>query len=584
MIRRVRDFFVIPEFQDADQNLAARLLSAILVTIVGLTFFLTYPLALMLPSGGVAIATQGTFALTFAAILFLLLRQQKVAVASWSLVSLFWLLNLSAVWTGGGITSPSYANFMLVILTAGLLIGARAGVVFTVLSVLFGLGAVIAQNNGYLNDSIVQQTPFTRWFGSAAIFFMVALLQGFASRMTRQALQRARQSEALAKQELAERKQAELRYRALVEQIPAITYLDEATKEGNSVYISPQVEEILGVTAHEWVNGKIEFWLSLIHPEDRLQAHELYLESAKTGKPFDMEYRIHARDGRELWMHDRAVVLLNPDGNPQWVHGVIFDITNQKQAQLEREKLIGELETKNSEMERFVYTVSHDLKSPIVTIVGFLGFVEDDVQSGNMEAFAKDMDRIHQAALKMQKLLQDLLELSRIGRVMNDPEVVSTDRLVNEAIELTQGRLQEHGVGIRIQPNMPDVFGDRQRLLELVQNLIDNAAKYMGDQPEPLIEIGVSDVTDLKSTFFVKDNGIGVAPEYHEKIFGLFNKLDPKVDGTGVGLAIVKRIVEFHGGKIWIDSAPGFGTTFHFTLPTQPSGQTQNKPAASSQA
>jgi len=259
MLRNLRKFFVVPEIQDADQNLAARLLSAILATIVGLTFFLTYPLALMLPSGGFAIAMQGTAALLIAAVLYFLLRQRKVELASWSLISLFWILNLTSVWTGGGIASSSYSNFMLVILTAGLLIGARAGVIFTVLSVLFGLGVVVAQNNGYLNNPIVQQTPFTRWFGSAAIFIMVALLQGFASRMTRQALQRARQSEALAKQELAERKQAELRYQALVEQIPAITYLDEAAREGHTVYISPQVKEILGVDPKEWVDGKIEF-------------------------------------------------------------------------------------------------------------------------------------------------------------------------------------------------------------------------------------------------------------------------------------------------------------------------------------
>ena len=122
---------------------------------------------------------------------------------------------------------------------------------------------------------------------------------------------------------------------------------------------------------------------------------------------------------------------------------MIFDITDRKLAELERVKLIGELEAKNSEMERFVYTVSHDLKSPIVTIVGFLGYVEDDVQNGNLENFRKDMDRVYQAAFKMQGLLKDLLELSRIGRMMNEPQVVSFDSLVNEAIELTEGRLQE---------------------------------------------------------------------------------------------------------------------------------------------
>jgi len=170
----------------------------------------------------------------------------------------------------------------------------------------------------------------------------------------------------------------------------------------------------------------------------------------------------------------------------------------------------------------------------------------------------------------MQNLLKDLLELSRIGRMMNEPGVVSLDALVNEAIELTDGRLQEREVSIHIEPNLPMVHGDRHRLLELIQNLIDNAAKYMGDQPEPLIEIGTKGFEDSKPIFFVRDNGIGIAPEYHEQIFGLFNKLDPKVEGTGVGLALVRRIVEFHGGRIWVESESGMGATFFFSLPTQP--------------
>jgi signal transduction histidine kinase len=170
----------------------------------------------------------------------------------------------------------------------------------------------------------------------------------------------------------------------------------------------------------------------------------------------------------------------------------------------------------------------------------------------------------------MQRLLNELLELSRIGRMMNASMIVPFDDLVHEAIEIVQGRLNEHAVNIDVQPNLPAVFVDKPRMIEVIQNLLDNAAKYMGEQPSPLVEIGLRGEEGGQLVFYVKDNGIGVASEYHERIFGLFNKLDPKSEGTGVGLALVKRIIEVHGGRIWIESELGQGSTFLFTLPSQP--------------
>jgi PAS domain S-box-containing protein len=233
----------------------------------------------------------------------------------------------------------------------------------------------------------------------------------------------------------------------------------------------------------------------------------------------------------------------------------------------ERKKLIGELENKNSELERFTYTVSHDLKSPLVTINGFLGYLEQDAASGNMGRFEKDIYRIQEAVNKMQRLLNELLELSRIGRTMNTPENVPFDELVREALDIVQGQLTERGVTVQLQPDLPAVFGDKPRLVEVVQNLLDNAAKYMGGQSIPQIEIGQRGDENGKPVFFVKDNGIGIASEFHERVFGLFDKLDVKTEGTGVGLALVKRIVEVHGGRIWVESEKGKGATFLFTLP-----------------
>ena len=245
------------------------------------------------------------------------------------------------------------------------------------------------------------------------------------------------------------------------------------------------------------------------------------------------------------------------------------EVIERQRTEVEREALINELESKNVELEQFTYTVSHDLKSPLITISGFLGYLEDDAKSGNMERLRGDIRRIQSAVEKMQRLLNELLELSRVGRMVNLSETIPFSALAQDALALVHGRINSGGITVKLDPNLPSVYGDRQRLIEVLQNLIDNAAKYIGDQPKPVIEIGQKGKENGKPIFFVKDNGIGIASEYHEKIFGLFNKLDAKSEGTGIGLALVKRIVEIHGGRIWVESDVGAGATFYFTLPKE---------------
>ncbi len=157
--------------------------------------------------------------------------------------------------------------------------------------------------------------------------------------------------------------------------------------------------------------------------------------------------------------------------------------------------------------------------------------------------------------------------ISRVGRLINPPEVIALTDLAYEAAEMTGGRIVARGVIVDIEPEMPVVCGDRVRLLEVWQNLIENAVRFMGDQPLPRVEIGAVQ-EDEAVLCFVRDNGIGIDPQYHEKVFGLFERLDTEVEGTGIGLALVKRIVEVHGGRIWVESdGEGQGTTFWFTLP-----------------
>jgi signal transduction histidine kinase len=144
---------------------------------------------------------------------------------------------------------------------------------------------------------------------------------------------------------------------------------------------------------------------------------------------------------------------------------------------------------------------------------------------------------------------------------------VPFEAIVQEAIDLVRGRLEVRGVRVEIAPHLPTIYGDHARLVEVVQNLLDNAAKFMGDQAEPQIVIGQQGTDrDWKPIFFVRDNGVGIDPQHHDRVFGLFDKLDPRSEGTGVGLALVKRIVEVQGGRIWVESESGKGSTFYFTI------------------
>lgn len=257
------------------------------------------------------------------------------------------------------------------------------------------------------------------------------------------------------------------------------------------------------------------------------------------------------------------------------VLAIVRDVSLSKWAEAERDKLIEELEAKNAELERFAYTVSHDLKSPLITIRGFLGFLREDSRAGNLTRLDSDIKRISDATEKMQTLLNDLLELSRIGRLINKPQPAAFEQIVAEAVELVHGRISQRNIEVSIAQNLPTVYVDRSRLVEVMQNLIDNAAKFMGDQSSPRIEIGQKGFHGPMPILYVRDNGIGIPPEFMQNIFGLFNKLDARSEGTGVGLALVKRIIEFHHGIIWADSELGKGATFYFTLPIAPAKEPQ---------
>ena len=302
--------------------------------------------------------------------------------------------------------------------------------------------------------------------------------------------------------------------------------------------------------------GKTTIDLNLwVKEEDRLA---VVSELTQGREIRGVEYQFRHKTGRVITgLFSANVVTVN---NETCILSSIGDITERKQME-EKLKIAFE------ELERFTYTISHDLKSPLVTVKTFLGYLRQDMPGPDAEKVEKDMLYIEGAADKMSRLLDELLEMSRIGRVVHPPVMVPFGDLVQEALDMVAGGIRERGVAVQVSAEPLSLYGDRPRLVEIWQNLLENAVKFMGGQASPRIDIGFEQRAS-DTVFFVCDNGMGIDPRYKSRVFNLFDKLDAKSEGTGLGLAIVRRIVELYKGAVWFESAGvGEGSCFFFTLP-----------------
>ena len=234
-----------------------------------------------------------------------------------------------------------------------------------------------------------------------------------------------------------------------------------------------------------------------------------------------------------------------------------------------RANLTSNLEVVNAELQHVLYTAFHDLRSPLVIIKGFLEMLKQDLQTERRDRIQIDIEHIEGATDKMEKVLSSSLKFAKIGTVHHLREDINLCGLAQEAVRWLEASLRSKNITITISPDLPIIYGDRIHLGELLKSLIENAVLYMGSQPKPHIEIGVGK-QDNQPVIFVSDNGQGIDPRYHNRIFNLFEKLDPMTEGAGIGLALAKRIVEMHGGKIWVESAgEGQGSKFCFTVPNR---------------
>jgi signal transduction histidine kinase len=238
-----------------------------------------------------------------------------------------------------------------------------------------------------------------------------------------------------------------------------------------------------------------------------------------------------------------------------------------KQRNIALEESRKELKRSNEELEQFVYTVSHDLKSPIVTSMGFIGIIRKLASQGKYEQAVAKLDRVASANERMSQLIRDLLELSRVGRMDMAKKLLDLNKLLSNFAESQTIRLRSSGFSLLIASDLPVIYANESRTLQVFENILSNTLKYAHNEEGGMLEIHAAGDEDWWY-IFCKDNGPGIPLEYHEKIFGLFYRLDANAEGTGVGLAVVKKIMKFHGGDIQVEpQTEGAGTVFRLTFP-----------------
>ncbi len=378
---------------------------------------------------------------------------------------------------------------------------------------------------------------------------------------------------------------AELRYRSLVEEIPAVTFMTALDGGINELYVSPQIVDLLGFTQQEWLDDPV-LWHRQLHPEDRERWHREFARTCATARPFSSVYRFLARDGRVVWVQGEAKVIRDADGRPMFLQGVAFNITRMKEFEEELKRLneslgqriaekTAELTRSNHELELYGQFTAHELKRPVREILAELACLED---SGNSERHTQRLETIRGKATDMRLLIEAMLRYARVSDQVTTFTCTDTMALFREA---RAGLVKENEVcrasGFAV--DLPTVRGHQESLKLVFQNLISNAIKYRAGRR---LKVRVTaQPQDGAWLFCVRDNGMGIkkhnryTPDINnwEKIFELFKREEAKgpdgqdIPGHGIGLSYCRRVIEHHGGRIWVESEFGKGSAFLFTLP-----------------
>jgi len=338
---------------------------------------------------------------------------------------------------------------------------------------------------------------------------------------------------------------------------PAVIYTARADDNFTTTFVTMNVSEVLGYTPQEFLNTP-GFWKDHIHPEDLRRLSPELSRFFKQGR-HKFEYRFKRKDARYLWIYDEAQLIKDESGNPVETIGFMMDITDRKHAE-------EELKRSNTDLQQFAYAASHDLQEPLRVVAGFVKLLEKRYKSKLDEKADEFIQHSVDGVKRMQTLIKDLLAFSQVGTKGKAFKPVNCSVVLEESLSNLRAAIEEAGVEITYDL-LPTVMADSSHLGRLFQNLIGNAIKFRGSEP---LEIHIAAQQKGNDwVFSVQDNGIGMDTRHSERIFVIFQRLHTReeYEGTGIGLAICKKIVERHGGRIWVESEIGKGSTFYFTIP-----------------
>ena len=377
--------------------------------------------------------------------------------------------------------------------------------------------------------------------------------------------------------DISERKQAEVRYRTLAEQLPLITYIDTPySADEAAAYVSPQVEDILGYSLDEWSSDP-RFFVEHLHPEDRERVREAQRVARESGTPLEIEYRFVAKDGRTVWLQDSYTVVRDEAGRPWYTQGYALDITARKQAEADRETLLSQAQTQNERLreldrmkDEFVALVSHELRTPLTSIRGYLELLLEDVD-GFSQPHADWLSVIDRNSERLLCLVEDLLLKAQVnaGKVALTVKEIDLASIVEQSVETGAPVAAARGLELVSSTEaMPLVAADPVRLGQVIDNLISNALKFTPAGGR--VEVRATE-RDGRARVEIADTGTGISSADQERLFERFYRTpqaqNGEVPGVGLGLSIAKAIVEAHGGTISCSSAEGKGTTFAIELP-----------------
>jgi PAS domain S-box-containing protein len=341
-------------------------------------------------------------------------------------------------------------------------------------------------------------------------------------------------------------------------------------RDGRFVRVNRSLCEIFGYAEGELLGRHVK---ELSHPEDR-DVSDAPRERIRRGEAESarFEKRYLRADGAVIWCEVAVALVRDVYGVPQYEVAIFDEVTDRKKAEARLREAHEELKRSNAELEQFAYVASHDLQEPLRMVASYaqlLGRRYEAKLDGDAREF---MAYIVDGASRMKQLIEDLLAYSRVGTKGAEFKRVNAEDALKRALFNLRVAIQEAGAVVTNDP-LPTLSGDEVQLGQLLQNLISNALKFRSDSV-PRIHIGVTE-SAKEYTFEVRDNGIGIEPQYYERIFMVFQRLHNKGEypGTGIGLAICKKVVERHGGRIWVESRPGAGSSFYFTLPKERGGR-----------